>query len=182
MTAWDDFEGIYAPVIFRVAMGQGLQTTDAENVVQEVLLRVAKSVTNWIENQNRGPFRAWLIRIARNETLRLLSRQATRPWSQTSVSDNRLPLQTIAADDKSVSSELAREYQRELFLWAAEQVRGEVEEHTWLAFWWTHVEGMAIAVAAQRLKVRPGNIYFARSRVMNRLRLAVSQFEQQEEW
>jgi serine/threonine protein kinase len=44
VAAWDSFESIYAPVIQRVALRQGLQPADVENVVQEVLLQVAKSI------------------------------------------------------------------------------------------------------------------------------------------
>ena len=177
VAAWDCFESIYGPVVLRVAARQGLQAVDAENVVQEVLLRVAKSVNSWLARSPRGPFRAWLIRIARNEAARLLSRPATRPWRQGGDSSD-VQLEDWVADNCNVASELELEYQRELFLWAAEEVRSSVEEHTWLAFWLTQVEGLTVSDAAERLQVKPGNIYFGRSRVMNRLKLAVQQFEE----
>ena len=89
-----------------------------------------------------------------------------------------MQLEDWVADNCNVASELELEYQRELFLWAAEEVRSSVEEHTWLAFWLTQVEGLTVSDAAERLQVKPGNIYFGRSRVMNRLKLAVPQFEE----
>jgi RNA polymerase sigma-70 factor (ECF subfamily) len=174
--AWRCFESIYAPVIYRVAMRHGLQPSDAENVIQEVLLRVAKSVGRWIENSNNGPFRAWLLRIARNETVRLLTRPATRPTGYGAGSEDP-QLEELATCD-AVESQLETEYQREVFLWAAEQVRGMVAEATWLAFWLTHVEGLSVDDAAGQLGVKAGNIYFGRSRVMHRLKLLVQQFEE----
>lgn len=177
VAAWDSFESIYGPVVLRVAARQGLQPADAENVVQEVLLRVAKSVNNWLSNSSRGPFRAWLIRIARNEAARLLTRPSTRPWGHGGSSG--VQFGDIIADDFELQSELELEYRRELFLWAAEQVRSSVEEQTWLAFWLTQVEGMSVPEAANRLRVKSGNIYFGRSRVMNRLKLVIQQFEEE---
>jgi RNA polymerase sigma-70 factor, ECF subfamily len=177
VAAWETFESIYSPVIHRVAMRQGLQPSDADNVIQEVLLRVAKSVGRWLERSDKGPFRAWLIRIARNEAARLLSRPATRPEGHGANSEE-LQLDALAVSDELVS-QLDIEYQREVFLWAAEQVRGMVAEPTWLAFWLTHVEGLSVEQAARQLGVKSGNIYFGRSRVMYRLKLAVQQFEEQ---
>lgn len=176
VAAWESFESIYAPIIQRVAVRQGLQPADVDNVVQEVLLRVAKSVGNWLEKTQRGPFRAWLLTIARNETVRLLSRPATRPWA---TGDKSLH-ENIAAIEDQLSCDLERECQREVFLWAADQVRRQVAEKTWLAFWLTQVDGLSVAEAAARLNVSHGNIYFGRSRVMSRLRSIVQQFEEQQ--
>ncbi len=65
--AWDEFAGIYGPVIYQVALSRGFQAADAENLVQEVLMAVAESVTQWLKQEERGSFRAWLPRITRNE-------------------------------------------------------------------------------------------------------------------
>ena len=35
--AWDQFEQLYRPVIFRIAVGKGLQEADALDLVQQVL-------------------------------------------------------------------------------------------------------------------------------------------------
>ena len=69
---------LYGPVIYRSARGRGLQTADAENLVQEVLIKVTQSVTKWLDRSDRGSFRAWLLTIARNEAVNMLSLRATR--------------------------------------------------------------------------------------------------------
>ncbi len=174
VAAWDEFVGIYSPIIARVASRLGLQPSDSENVLQEVLLRVARSVTHWLERKDRGPFRAWLQRIARNETVNLLTRRATRPFVQLSSDDGSFE---SIVDEQGLSEELTLEYEREVFLWAAEQVRESVAPKTWQAFWLTHVEGQSIEDVAQQLGVRPGHIYFGRCRVMNRLKQTIQLFE-----
>ena len=79
VAAWEEFTKIYLPVIQRVATKQGLQNADAENLVQEVFLAVAHSVEDWVQREDRGRFRPWLIRIARNAAVDMMSGSPTRP-------------------------------------------------------------------------------------------------------
>jgi DNA-directed RNA polymerase specialized sigma24 family protein len=55
-----------------------------------------------------------------------------------------------------------------MFQWASAQVRQQVSEKTWNAFWLTSVEGRAIAEVARDLKMTQGAVYIARSRVIGR--------------
>lgn len=179
VAAWDEFAGIYGPVVYRVARSRGLQAADADNLVQEVLLAVAQSVSRWLERDDRGSFRAWLLRIARNEAADMISRRATRSLGLDG--DEGTKALNALANRDDVSSQLELAYRRAVFQWAADQVRDVVEDHTWQAFWLTHIEGLSIAEAARRLKTRTGNIYFGRSRVMSRIRELVHEYEDENE-
>ena len=178
VAAWEEFVGIYSPVIFRVAIGHGFQAADAENVVQEVLLAVARSVTQWLARTDRGSFRAWLLRIARNQAFDLINARATRTLGTDGRDAEQLMAGLRAKAD--LSSVLDFEYERAVFQWAADQVRDSVAEHTWQAFWFTRVEGLSVGETARKLNLRPGNIYFARSRVMARIKELVKQYEAKE--
>lgn len=173
VAAWDEFVAIYGRVLFRVARGRGLQPADADNLVQEVLFAIARSIGQWLERPDRGSFRAWLMRIARNEAADMLTRKATRPLGRDGVAAART-LESIPARE-DLSSQLDLEYERAVFQWAAELVRGSVATNTWRAFWLTHVEGHSIDEAARMLQTRPANVYFGRSRVMARIKELVEQ-------
>ena len=178
VAAWDEFASIYSPVIHRVALGRGLQAADSENVVQEVLISVSRSVTQWLDRQDRGSFRAWLLRIARNQAVDVLTRRATRTLGHGgSSADVRL---TEIAVSGELSQQLDLEYRRTVFQWAAGQVKDVVAANTWQAFQLTSVEGRTIHEAARQLNMRPGNIYIARSRVMARIKALVQQYEADE--
>jgi RNA polymerase sigma-70 factor, ECF subfamily len=176
VAAWDEFVSLYSPSVVRVAARLGLQTADAENVLQEVLLRVAKSIDQWLDRTDRGGFRPWLLRIARNETINLLTRKATRPFAPV-LSGLGSNLEQLPDPSDELATAIDLEYEKEVFLWAAEQVREAVSEHTWQAFWLSHIEGLATEEVSKRLGLRPANIYFAKSRVMHRLKQLVQQFE-----
>ena len=178
VAAWDEFAAIYAPVIFRVATSRGFQAADAENLVQEVFLAVANSVANWLERDDRGRFRAWLLRIARNESVDMLTERATRPLGRDGSTADR-DLANLPARDE-FSSALDLEYERAVFHWAAEQVRAAVSVQTWDAFWLTSIDGLSVNEVAERLNTRPGNVYVSRSRVMSRVKQLVQEYEDQQ--
>lgn len=173
--AWNEFASIYSPVVFRVALSRGFQRADAENIVQEVLLSVARSVAPWLKRTDRGRFRAWLLRIAKNSACDLITAKATRPLGKDGDEAQRLIAQL--ADRSSLSSKLDFEHEREVFQWAAGQVRESTATQTWQAFWLTQVEGLSVQEVAQRLQTRVGNIYVARCRIMARIKDLVSLYD-----
>ena len=63
-----------------------------------------------------------------------------------------------------------QEYERRVFSWAAEQVRGAFSEATWKAFWQTAVEGKTGPQAARSLRMSVAAVYLAKGRVMARLK------------
>ena len=42
--AWDQFEQLYRPVIFRISRAKGLQHSDALDLVQQVLMSVSEAI------------------------------------------------------------------------------------------------------------------------------------------
>jgi RNA polymerase sigma-70 factor (ECF subfamily) len=179
VAAWDEFVAVYEHLVFRLALRRGLQPADAEDLVQEVFSAVANQIGEWLQRSDRGRFRAWLLRIARNIAVSLLTR---RPHGTRGVGgdDSARSLAQIPAPPDEFSSQFDLEYHREVIRWAAEQVREKVSENTWRAFQLTHVEGVAIADAARQLGMSVGNVYIARSRVVSRLRDVAQQFEVRE--
>jgi RNA polymerase sigma-70 factor (ECF subfamily) len=147
--------------------------------VQEVLLAVSQALPKWLQRQDRGSFRAWLLRVARNEAVDMLTRRATRPLGQDGEAAERL-LADLAESRHSLSSQLDLQYEQAVFQWAASKVRDSVAENVWQSFWLTHVENLSVENAAKQLKMRPGSVYMARGRVMNRIKEIVQQFEKEQ--
>ena len=175
--AWDQFVSIYEPLVYRLARAKGFQDADAREIVQEVMVAVSRAVERWEPDPARGRFRDWLFRIARNLIIKFLTRRKYRPiGSGDSGIAELLERQIDPACDESAMFDL--EYRREVFRWAAEQVREQVKQSTWRAFWMTSVDGHAISDVARELQLSVGAVHIARSRVCGRLREAVQKFEQ----
>ncbi len=172
--AWCQFTAIYRPLIYRVARRRGLQDADAQDLAQQVLLSVAGAIGRWQAKPKRAKFRTWLHTVARNAVIDHLRAARLDVAEGGTAAQLRLREE---ADGRVGEAELEREYQRELFRWAAREVRGEFSETTWLAFWLTAVEGLSIPAAADELEKTVGAVYIARSRVMQRLRDKVTEYE-----
>lgn len=179
VAAWDEVVSIYGPLVYRMGLRQGLQAADADDLVQEVFTAVARSVSQWLERSDRGKFRAWLLRIARNISVNFLTRRRHRPIGN--GGNEALDwMIDIPAPDCELSGEFDLEYRREVFRWAADQIQEAVTDNTWQAFWLTHVDGRSIAEVAEHLGISTGNVYIGRSRVMSRFKELTKQFEEVE--
>ena len=175
--AWDEFTEIYWPVVYRLARRKGLQHADAEDLAQQVLIAVAGAIDDWEPDSQRGRFRAWLYRIAQNQIINSLSRvkPGERGSGDTQVA---AALGQQPAPEGPDSELLAIEYRREIFRWAARQIRDEFHPTTWQAFWMTAVEQRDVDEVARELDKNRGAIYTARSRVMRRLNEKVKTFNE----
>lgn len=64
--AWSRFESTYGDLIVGFCRRRGMQATDADDVRQEVLLKLMKSLKNFEYSRERGRFRDYLFRVTRS--------------------------------------------------------------------------------------------------------------------
>lgn len=171
LRAWQEFAEIYQPVIHSLARKRGLQAADADDLTQEVLARVARSIDNWDPCPKKGTFRAWLATITRNLVVQSFRERSRRPTTGIDSQIERL------LDDASSHPLSAREFdlqrERQLFLWAARRIEPRFQPKTWRAFWLSAVECQDVATVAEKLHTTKARVYVARSRVMSLLRQTV---------
>jgi RNA polymerase sigma-70 factor (ECF subfamily) len=172
--AWTEFVQVYAPLVYGYGRKQGLQDADAADLTQEVLRAVSSAVGRFEYDPERGSFRGWLLTVVRSKLRTFLDRRRRQcQGSGDTTAQHLLEEQPAPADDAGWE----HNYERRLFIWAAEQVRREVQESTWQAFWQTAVEGRSGKQVAAALGLSVAAVYLAKSRVMTRLRERVVQLQ-----
>ena len=77
--AWHEFEARYRDLIRRYCRRRGLQTADAEDVGQLVMLALARALQHFTFDRSRGRFRDYLGRVVNNAIQRHLSRPTQAP-------------------------------------------------------------------------------------------------------
>jgi RNA polymerase sigma factor (sigma-70 family) len=174
-SAWDRFDALYRPVVYRVARRAGWQHSDAEDLTQRVMVSVAKAIPDWQRDPNKGGFRSWLYQIARNaliSTLRTSRRDITIGGS-----DFLEQSQAIKNPMDDIERLINEEHHRSLLRTAAEIVKDEFHASSWQAFWLTTLGELSVPDAAEKLQLSTGAVYAARSRILRRLQEVAQQYE-----
>src|SRR5437016_802251 len=63
--SWQDFFDTYWQLIYNVAIKAGLTDTEAQEVVQETIIAVAKNIGDFKTDPGHGSFGAWLMQLTR---------------------------------------------------------------------------------------------------------------------
>jgi len=174
--AWSEFMEIYGPLVERLARRRGLQDADAQDIVQEVFRAVAGAIERYDPDPDRGSFRGWLSRIARNLIINLIAAQRRQRRGTGDTDMHRLLEQCPdPGDEDSVLYEA--EYRSRLIGWAAERIRGSFSEAAWQAFLQTSVEGRPAKEVADALGLTLGTVYQYKTRIVARIRRELAQLE-----
>ncbi len=130
---------IYAPVVYGFARRKGLQDSDAADVTQEVLRSVVAAIEKFTSSRPER-FRSWLFTLAH----RRLYDFGVRRRRETPGTGDTAMLMHLQEQPAPEESEIwERDWQLRTFALAADKVRAQVAESTWLAFWWTAVDGLS---------------------------------------
>lgn len=172
--AWYQFAELYQPVIYRLARGRGFQDADAQDLAQQVLISVARAIPDWRKHSEQTLFRHWLKKVTKNAVLNALSRGAKEGVAETSV---LVSISNQASCDSSLEKQIDTEYRREVYRKAAAVVQEQVKESTWEAFRRSTILGESPEVVSKSIGLSIGSIYVARSRVLSKLRSAVTEIE-----
>ncbi|MCA9126890.1 MAG: sigma-70 family RNA polymerase sigma factor [Planctomycetales bacterium] len=177
--AWDQFVEIYEPLIFRLARSRGFQDADAREIVQDVMMSVSRTVEKWDPDRDKGRFRDWLFRAAKNWMIKYLTRRKHKILGSGDSGVVEILHQIEELPGPELDS-IELEYRREVFRWASTRVKRKVHDRTWLAFWLTSVDGKECEQVAEELQMSVGAVHIARSRVRGRLRELIAQFDETE--
>jgi RNA polymerase sigma-70 factor (ECF subfamily) len=159
--AWARFVRLYTPLLLLWARQQGFQEADAEDLVQEVLVKLVRELPAYQRGEGQS-FRGWLFRVSVNQCRDFRRRRATRALPG--------PDGLGEVCDAAPVSELEEaEYRRLLVRRALDVVRPDFNESTWTAFQAVMVEGRPVAAVAAELNLSPNAVYLARHRVLKRL-------------
>lgn len=172
--AWEEFVRRYGGEILRWCRNWKLQDADAQDVTQNVLLRVARQMQRFRYDPSQS-FRGWLKTVAHAAWCDWLEAQQRQHQGS---GDSRMlqALATVEARD-DLLRKLEQEYDLELFEAASARVRLRVEPQTWEAFRLQALEGLSGAEAARQLGMKVGLAFVAKSRVQKLLQEVIKELD-----
>jgi RNA polymerase sigma-70 factor (ECF subfamily) len=172
--AWGEFAERYGRKIYGWCRHWQLQEADAEDVTQQVLLKLAHTMRTFRYDPSKS-FRAWLKTVTHHAWRDFVEGRG-RPGAGSGDTRVLEQLQTVQARDALVDG-LDEEFNRDLLDEAMARVRLRVQPHTWQAFHLLAVEGRSGAEAAERLGMKVATVFVARSKVQKMIQDEVRKLE-----
>lgn len=160
--AWIQFVDRYGNRLFEWCGNRGLQTADAEDVTQNVLIKIARSIKTF-EYDRSMTFRGWLRTVTENAIVDYQrERQARQKVSQIGQGVEALDSEQARQD---LMTRLSDAFDLELLEHAMDRVRARVDHRRWLAWKKCTREDMSGREVAEALKMPVATVYAARFQV-----------------
>jgi RNA polymerase sigma factor (sigma-70 family) len=166
--AWDEFFACYWPTIFGFARHRGCSEHTAEEIVQEVMLKIFQHRDVYQYDPTRGRFRDWLGTVVRNNVAEHRRRPANRIQGRGGDS-NGGPVDDAADDQHDAAVEWEAAFENNMLLALLDAVRRETNPRTYLAFELVGLQGLSGGEAARLTGLTRNAVYKSHKRVLERL-------------
>jgi RNA polymerase sigma factor (sigma-70 family) len=171
--AWDEFVEQYGRHIYRWCRQWKLQDADAEDVAQEILLKLARKLRHFAYNP-KSSFRGWLKTVAHHAWRDFADGQRRH---RQITHDHLWELLQSAEAREDLIQRLQDAFDYELLEAAKVQVRLRVAPHTWEAFRLVAIEGLPVATVAAKVHMQVAMVYVAKSKVQRMLHEEIQKLE-----
>ena len=167
--SWHRLAELYSPLLKHWIGRFGVQTADREDLVQEVLIVVARELPDFRHNRRKGAFRRWLRTILVHR-LRDFWRSARYRPLATGASNVLDQLDELVDDRSSLSQAWDRDHDEYIMKRLMDTVEPRFEPKTWQAFRQQVIEELPPSEVAAILGMPLSSVYVAKSRVLRALR------------
>jgi RNA polymerase sigma-70 factor (ECF subfamily) len=170
--SWQDFFATYWKLIYGVARKAGLTDAEAQDIVQETVISVAKNIETFRYDPTVCSFKTWMLRLTRWRILNQLKRRQRDGLVQSTgtppgeTEDGTAALERIP-DPAGVDLEVAwdEEWKKNLLSAALERVKRKINPDQIQIFDLCCVEKWPAQKIARTLNINIGQVYLAKHRV-----------------
>lgn len=172
--AWNEFVEIYGPQIYRWCRRWRLADADARDVTQDVLLKLAKVMSQFEYDPSRS-FRAWLKTVTHHAWKDF---DKTQKQLAVGTGDSQV-LEVLSSVEarEDLEKRLMKAFDQELRKEAERRVQQRVAPHTWEAFRLLRDEPLSPPAVAARVGMQVAMVYVAKSKVRRMLREEIKKLE-----
>ena len=169
--SWKEFFDSYWRLIYSVALKSGLTQDEAQDVVQETIISVARDIHKFKRDRSLGSFKGWLRNLTRWRIADHLRKRGRGTHTD-------LDIGTIADPAASASETLwDNEWQSNLLNAALERIKHRVKEEHYQIFDLYVIRQWPVSKVAETLGVNVGQIYLAKHRVAALLKKEIRALE-----
>ena len=179
--SWKDFFDTYWRLIYSVAIKSGLTAAEAQDVVQETIISVARDIHKFERDRTLGSFKGWLRNIIRWRIADQLRKRTRASWGDASQTGADQPRPDVAEipDPTGGGSESVweEEWQANLLKAALEAIKTRVREEHYQIFDLYVIKQWPVIDVAQALGVNVGLVYLVKYRISALLKKEIRRLE-----
>jgi RNA polymerase sigma-70 factor (ECF subfamily) len=179
--SWQEFFNIYWRLIYSVARKAGLAPDEAEDVVQETLISVAKHMPAFRYNPEIGSFKSWLLTMTRWRIIAQFRKRKHSPGQPEFVDDTSSALPGDDIPDLSIQSldeVWEAEWQNNLLAAAIEKVKHSEPGKFQIFDFYVNKQWDPVKVASH-FKVSVNQVYQTKHRLTDAIREEVKRLEKE---
>ena len=176
--SWKEFYDRYSSAILTISGRFGLNPSEADEVRQDVMLKIFQNKLIFSYNDERARFRTYFNRIVRSciiDYLRKKKAQTAETPLEHLPDDRPAPDETI--DNEEIFDE---EWRKQCLLDALEILKEHVEPKTFLAFHMTAFQQKKVREVAGFLQMNASQVYLAKSRCIAKLQRIISELQKKD--
>lgn len=174
-SSWQEFFNVYSKLIRGVAIKSGLTNSEAEEVVQETMVAVAKYIPKFKYNRKVGSFKHWLLNMSRWRICDQFRRRQMLavPLPNDLVAETKLL--SILVDEKSVNFDefWEDEWQKSVLDAAIKKVKTSLDAEKYQIFDFLVNKQWTPEKVAKSFGVSLNQVYLAKHRVTELIRAEV---------
>ena len=180
---WKQFFETYWRLIFSTALKSGLTESEAEEVVQETVLSVARTMPEFKYDPAVCSFKTWLMHLTRKriaDQFRKRPPVGTMRPSRSGKSDDTPTIERVP-DPAGLDLERVweEEWQKNLMAAALQTVRAQVSSRQYQIFDLYVTKGWSVREVSRTLHVNSGQVYLAKHRVLALVKKELRKLERQ---
>ncbi|MGO9244561.1 MAG: RNA polymerase sigma factor [Verrucomicrobiia bacterium] len=179
--SWRDFFNTYWKLIYSAAIKAGLTDAEAQEVVQETIITVAKKMKAFKYDPSLGSFKGWLLNTTRwriADQLRLRQQAAQPNERRAPATTSTDAIERIPGDAGiDLDAVWEEEWQKNLMDAALHRVKRQVSPQQYQLFDLYVFKNWSVRKIAKTLGVSASQVYLAKHRISNLLKKEIKNLE-----
>ena len=168
-SAWDDFIRFYRPYIYRVIQNLNVNSSDREDIIQEIMLTSWKKLPEFEYDTSKGRFRSWLCTVARRTVFAFQDKKNKSAYFEDEVLSEELS----SGVDAEVEDLSQREWERHIADMAWKNISEKFDSQVLEAFK-KLASGQKGEQVAEELGLSQNSVYVYKKRVQAALQKEIA--------
>jgi RNA polymerase sigma-70 factor (ECF subfamily) len=178
-SSWQEFFDTYWSLIYGVAIKGGLTRAEAEDVVQETLISVAKHMPTFQYDPAIGSFKGWLLNMTRWRITDHLRKRKHQSYSDQPEGDDHKIEQVAEVLSPDLEKLWDAEWENNLLNAALTKARRRLDPHQFQIFDFYVNKEWAPEEVARTFSIPVAHVYLAKHRVTEAIRLEVERLRKE---